>query len=498
MGVLLTAALCSGTSFAAPPGSGVGTIDAAGLVGAVLGSLDSLQLRADDSLDWSLRPAAHETLRGALDDVLLHWSPASSPPPLAMDAASAPLSPPKLDLALASSAAPVSTRYDSHNDLLVDMSWWNAGDSSLRLLYGDHLQWQAAPNQTNQQVGLDLSLALGGGLFHARTERALGAPGSGDLSAGELTAVQYGYAANLGKVRYGADYVQAGSAYTKLFETDGPNPERNHATTTLWTRVPLTDRVSLQASAQQLRKDLDSAPDKPSYIDDLTGLKAHIVFMAEQPYVGSSLWFQEGLRSTQYLGEASAPGEGDVRNSGAALEVSNAWGRHSFTTTQAVAYNTSAGWIDHSISQSLSSTVYPYSWLTLGLAVTASEDSTRTGGSLWLGTDQSEMMWASYSPPERRVTLTWSGSAHGYSTLDGSTDYSQTYENFSVKFDKFSLLGATMPLALTLQFSTYADQVYSTQSTNDVALWLQFGRGKPTRMTWQSPYLALLPGAYPY
>lgn len=498
--MLLAAALWSGTSFAASSEGGAGVTDGAELALAALGPLDSLRLRADDLLHWSVRPATYETYPGAGGDALLASSPLSSPAWLSADGNSSLLSPLTLKLPLQAAPAPVSTRYDSHhNNMLVDMSWWHVGDSSLRMLYGDHLQSQAASsaNPADQQVGLDLNLALGDGLFHARTSRALAAPDSGQFSVTDLTSLQYGYAANLGKIRYGADYVHAGSAYNQIFEADGPTPQPNDATTTLWTRVPLTSRFSLQASKQQLRKALAGTPGKPSYVDDLTGLKAHFVLLAQRPYMGSSLWYEEGLRNTQYVSEGSMPGDGNVRSSGAAFQVSNAWGSHSFATSQTVAYDATTGGLNQSLSQSLSSTVYPYNWFSLGLSATASEDTTQTGSSLWLGTYKSEAMWASYTPPQRHLTLTWSGSAHGYSTLDKSSDYSQTYENFTVKFDRFSLLGASMPLALTLQFSTYSDQVYSTQNTNDVALWLQFGRGElASRIARLRPYLADLPGTY--
>lgn len=402
-----------------------------------------------------------------------------------------------LDEALPSAAPPVSTRYDSDDNVFVDMSCWDTDQSSLRMVYGNRADRQAAApavGKADEEVGIDLSLALGAGVFHARTERGLidSAPTS-PVDEDALTAFQYGYSANLGRLRYGADYALAGSEYSDLLGMGGAKPKRDHETTTLWTRLPVSRRVSLQASTEELRKDLGAAPGKPRYVDELTGLKAHFV-LANRPYLGSSFWYQQGLRSADYLPDGQAYGDGDVRSSGAALEMHNGWSSHSFTTNEAVAYDRLEGWADQTVSQSLDSTLYPYGGLTLGITLTSSEDSTRSAGARWLGTYRSEALWARYSPPRKRFSLSWSGYSDGYSTLDGSTDYSESYTNLTVAFEDFSLLATRLPLALTLQFSAYADAVYSSQNTNDMTLWLRLGKGRPARPRrrerYSPPYMA--------
>ncbi|HEX5419141.1 MAG TPA: hypothetical protein VFY39_04010 [Gammaproteobacteria bacterium] len=501
VGAIFTAALLTCASFTASYGGEGGDTGSIVLAAAIPVSLDPVSGRADQGLDSSLY-AANESLPGLNLGATPLQAPASLQSPVSLQALPLPALPVNdpspwsvaaLDSVIRSASAPLSTRYDSHGNVIVDMSYWDTADSSLRMVYGNRLRSQPATpsaEKLDEQVGIDLNLALGTGLFHLRTERGLAAAGAGNtMNDDSLTSLQYGYSANLGKLRYGADYVQAGNAYSDFLKMGGAKPVRDQESTTVWTRVPLNHRVSLQASTEESRKDLDGARNQPHYIDELTGLKAHFV-LANRPYLGSSLWYREGLRSADYVPEGQTYGDGDVRSSGAAFEMRNDWGTHSITASQAVTYGGAAGWTDQNISQSLASTLYPYNWLTFGLDLSSSEDSTRSSDGPWSGRHRSKALWASYNPPAKSFTVTCSGYSDSYSTGDGSTRYSESYTNFTVAFDRFSVLETRMPLALTLQFSAYADEVYSSQNTNDVTLWLRFGRGGLIQSGAREWYLA--------
>ncbi len=386
--------------------------------------------------------------------------------PIGQAAALWPLA--SLDAALNVSATALSMRYGADHDVFVDMSYWDRGDSSLRMVYGSRSPANSLQGKASEQVGVDLELAVAGGVLHAHTERRLDADASADTA--RLSSVQYGYAGSLGAIAYGADYVRTGSAYKDFLRLGGSALRPDREAESVWLSLPVSDRVSLRASTEQLRKGLGDATQKPGYIDELAGLKADFVFQ-QWPYVGSSLWYREGRRSADALAPTDVEG-GGVRSEGATLELRNAWGNHSFSASRASSY----GGFGETVSQSLNSTLYPAAGLSFGLDAASDEDSTRTAVGLWLGTYTSDTLWASFAPSAKRFTLTWTRYSDGYSTLDRSVDYSETYESVTVRLESIHVLRRRLPLALTLQTSAYTDRVYSSQSADDVALWLQLGR----------------------
>jgi hypothetical protein len=372
---------------------------------------------------------------------------------------------------------PVSERYDAQDRLYVDMSYWRTTSTTLRMVYGHRAAsgWPAVRAEPGkEQVGIDLDLDLGSAKFHATSGRLVGAAGPVAEDAGQAL-VQYRLTSGHGKLRYGAQYAQAGSEYEDYLSLSDSPFEKQHETTTLWTQVALSDRLSLRALTEQRSNRPAEDAARPRYVDELTGLKLNFV-LKSWPYVGTSVWYREGVRDM-----AGTPARGeDITRSGASLSLRTGWGTQSLTSSLSTV---GGGWLstpaNEQLSQSLNLKFNPGRHVSLGATFSVGESSKHGEDGPWAASYSSEAVWATFDPRGRNYSLTWSGNHNGYSTQDGSADYARAYTKLTLAFDSISLFEVRVPLEVTLRLSGYANDGFPHTNTSDTAVWLRFGRRPP-------------------
>ena len=378
--------------------------------------------------------------------------------------------------------SPVSTRYDARNNLIVDMAYWDTDESSLTMTYGNRAGLRTLGSSARapyEQVAVNLEAPVSTGRFYARTEQGVAPNGQSSrsgINAEALRLLQYGFSGESGKLGYGADYSYAGSEYENFLSPGGGKPERDRERSRLWAKWPLGNRLSLEASTGQQRKDLDRGLDKPHYIDQVAGLSTNLV-LSHWPYLSTSVWYKEGERNTEYAPEGKAHYQGEVQTSGASLYFQNGWSGHGISASYSDTYDQlRPARFGESVSHYFYSNLYPTDTISLGAAVSINEDLNQSPGYLWSGTYTSESVWATIAPPQKNFSLSWSGYVDGYATLDGSTEYSGFYSNVTLAFDELMLFDERMPLAFTVQYADYIDKVYPSANTEGITFWLQLGR----------------------
>ena len=367
----------------------------------------------------------------------------------------------------------VTMRYRPGRPAVVDMAYWDTGESSLRMSYADRAGLRApgsSPRDPYRQVALDLEAPLPSGSFYVRTAQGATAALQRtqlDSDAQAWRRLQYGFSERAGRLQYGADYSFVGSDYEDFLS---PNPVRDGETSMLWARWPLGDRVSFKASTSERLNARGSGA--THVVDQLSGLSTSLV-LSRWPFLGTSIWYREGDRNAA---QAPAGYLEDVRSSGASLSFRNDWGDHGVSTTYGDTFDRMRpGRVGESVSHYVYASVHPADAISLGAAFSVNEDLMRSPGYLWSGRYTSESLWATFSPPETNFSLSWSGYADGYAALDASTDYDGLYGSVTLAFEDFLLFDTQVPLAFTLQYGDYIDHVYPAANSDATTFWLHFG-----------------------